>query len=75
MGVAEERAVKPNAVNRLTWDSRKTTLAISSVQGLVDSADLLTAAKLTGHLVFDPCCLRGDKPLAGLYWTETVIFF
>jgi hypothetical protein len=42
---------------------------------LVDSAELLTATKPTRHLVFDPRCLCGDKPLACLYRTEGVILF
>jgi len=41
----------------------------------VDSAELLTATKSTGHLVFDPRCLCGDKPLACLYRTEGMILF
>jgi hypothetical protein len=44
-------------------------------EGLVDSVELLTATKSTGHLVFDPRCLCGDKPLACLYRTEGVILF
>jgi hypothetical protein len=43
--------------------------------GLVDFAEMLTATKSTGHLVFDPRCLCGDKPLACLYRTEGVILF
>jgi hypothetical protein len=42
---------------------------------LVDSAELLTATKPTRHLVFDPRCLCGDKPLACLYRTEGMILF
>jgi len=44
-------------------------------QGLVDSAELLAATKSTGHLVFDPRCLCGDKPLACFYRTEGMILF
>ena len=44
-------------------------------EGLVDFAELLTATKSTGHLVFDPRCLCGDKPLARLYRTEGMIVF
>jgi hypothetical protein len=39
----------------------------------VDSAELLAATKSTGHLVFDPRCLCGDKPLACFYRTEGMI--
>jgi hypothetical protein len=41
----------------------------------VDSAELLTATKSTGHLVFDPRCLCGNKPLASFYRTEGMILF
>ncbi len=44
-------------------------------EGLVDFAELLTAKKSTGHLMFDPRCLCGDKPLARLYRTEGMILF
>jgi hypothetical protein len=44
-------------------------------QGLVDSAELLAATKSTGHLVSDPRCLCGDKPLACLYRTAGMILF
>ena len=44
-------------------------------RGLVDSAELLTATKSTGQLVFDPRCLCGDKSLACFYWTEGMILF
>jgi hypothetical protein len=43
--------------------------------GLVEFAKLLTAAKLTGHLVFDPRCLCGDKFFARLYGTDGMILF
>jgi hypothetical protein len=36
-------------------------------------AKLLTAAETTGHLVFDPCRLWGDKLLAHLYRVNGVI--
>ena len=42
---------------------------------LVDFPDLLTAAKLTAHLVFDPRCLCGDKPFACLDRTNGLIHF
>jgi hypothetical protein len=42
---------------------------------LVDSAELLTATKSTGHLVFNPRCLCGDKPFACLYRAEDMILF
>jgi hypothetical protein len=41
----------------------------------VEFAELLTATKPTRHLVFDPRCLCGDKPLACLYRTEGMILF
>ena len=41
----------------------------------MDSAELLTATKLTGYLVFDPRRFCGDKPLARLYRTEGMILF
>ena len=41
----------------------------------MDSAELLAATKSTGHLVFDPRCLCGDKPLACLYRTKGMILF
>lgn len=41
----------------------------------MDSAELLAATKSTGHLVFDPRCLCGDKPLACFYRTEGMILF
>jgi hypothetical protein len=44
-------------------------------EGLVDFTELLTATKSTVHLVFDPRCLCGDKPLARLYRTEGMILF
>jgi hypothetical protein len=44
-------------------------------EGLVDFAELLTATKSTAHLMFDPRCLCGDKPLARLYRTEGMIVF
>jgi hypothetical protein len=44
-------------------------------RGLVDSAKLLTATKSTGHLVFNPRCLCGDKPFACLYRAEGMILF
>jgi hypothetical protein len=44
-------------------------------QGLVDSAELLAATESTGHLVLDPRCLCGDKPLACFYRTEGMILF
>jgi len=44
-------------------------------EGLVDFAELLTATKSTGHLVFDPRGLCGDKSLACLYRTEGMILF
>jgi hypothetical protein len=44
-------------------------------EGLVDSAELLAATKPTRHLVFDPRCLCGDKPLSCLYRTEGMILF
>jgi hypothetical protein len=42
---------------------------------LVDFPDLLTAAKLTTHFVFDPRCLCGDKFLACLDRTSGMIHF
>ena len=44
-------------------------------EGLVDFTELLTATKSTVHLVFDPRCLCGDKPLARLYRTESMLLF
>jgi hypothetical protein len=41
----------------------------------VDSAELLTATKATGGLMFDPRCLGGDKPLACLYRTVSMFLF
>jgi hypothetical protein len=48
-------------------ESNSTLLHLSDAAlgcGLVDSSELLAATKRTGHLVFDPRGLRGDKPLA-----------
>ena len=42
---------------------------------LVNYPELLTAAKLTGHLVFDPRSLCGEKLIACLYRTEGMILF
>ena len=42
---------------------------------LVNYAELLTAAKLTGHFVFDPRSLCGEKLIARLYRAEGVILF
>jgi len=42
---------------------------------LVNYAELLTAAKLTGHFVFDPRSLCGEKLIACLYRAEGVILF
>jgi hypothetical protein len=47
----------------------------ATFRGLVDSAELLTATESTGHLVFDPRCLCGDKLLACLYRTASMILF
>jgi hypothetical protein len=47
----------------------------ATFRGLVDFAELLAATKSTGHLVFDPRCLCGDKLLACLYWTKSMILF
>jgi hypothetical protein len=41
----------------------------------VDSAELLAATKSTGHLVLDPRRLCGDKLLACLYRTTSMILF
>ena len=52
------------------------TKAADEVPGeLVDKAQLLTAAKLTGRLVFDPRCLCGDKSFTCLQRTEGLVRF
>jgi hypothetical protein len=68
----DARVPKPAAI----IEARKTdSIFQASFRGLVDSAELLAATKSTGHLVFDPRCLCGDKPLAYFYRTEGMILF
>jgi hypothetical protein len=56
-------------------DGRQTAFSRLTFRRLVDSAELLTATEATSDLVFDPRCLGGDKSLACLYRTASVILF
>jgi hypothetical protein len=63
---------KPSA----SIEARKTNgIYQATFRGLVDSAELLAATKSTGHLVLDPRRLCGDKLLACLYRTTSMILF
>ena len=63
------------SLQRVSKPGRQTAFTRPLSRGLVDSAELLAATKATGHLVFDPCCLCGDKLLACLYRTTSMILF